>query len=307
MIPGTRLSLWALLTYHYHSFPVYSLFRLNMYTSPAYFMALVCAATLCCLVLYFADRHFIETEKSDKNLSARRFAIQEVAESKTMCGMMSIYDACICGCMLLNVATKGSIACFETLGIEYAETHFNMASQHAGMLVATCGTFGVLALLAMGSLEAHFSDVQLICGGMIVMGGGIMSLVGVEAGQENSHWRYFFSMFFIYAIGYPIGHTAVIGLFSKSKFNILSYSTSISHVSSEPNVLLAVVGRRPQGLLLGWFASAGSLARMIFPIMAGYIANFTDVVVLFIILTLVLSLSTAFVLISRSTLNTLSS
>jgi ceroid-lipofuscinosis MFS transporter 7 len=71
--------------------------------------------------------------------------------------------------------------------------------------------------------------------------------------------------------------------------------------------LLAVVGRRPQGLLLGWFASAGSLARMIFPIMAGYIANFTDVVVLFIILTLVLTLSTAFVLISRSTLNTLSS
>ena len=127
--------------------------------------------------------------------------------------------------MLLNVATKGSIACFETLGIEYAETHFNMVSQNAGMLVATCGTFGVFALLSMGNLEAHFSDVQLICGGMIVMGSGIMSLVGVEAGHENSHWRYFFSMFLIYAIGYPIGHTAVIGLFSKSKFNIMSYST----------------------------------------------------------------------------------
>ncbi len=67
------------------------------------------------------------------------------------------------------------------------------------------------------------------------------------------------------------------------------------------------MGRRPQGLLLGWFASAGSLARMVFPIMAGYIANYTDVVVLFIILTGILALSTAFVLLSRNTLHTLSS
>lgn len=197
---------------------IHSLFRLNMYTSPAYFMTLVCLITLYCLVVHFADRRCIEPDESTKNKSARRSAIEEVADSRTFCGMLTLYDACILGCMLLNVSTKGSIACFETLGIEYAETHFNMLSQQAGMLVATCGTFGVVALLCMGTLEASFSDVQLICGGMIVMGGGIISLLGVEAGLENSHWRYFFAMFLIYAVGYPIGHTAVIGLFSKSKF-----------------------------------------------------------------------------------------
>lgn len=181
-------------------------------------MAIVCVVTLFCLVVYFADRRCIEPVESTKKKSARRTAIGEVADSRTLCGMLSLFDACILGCMLLNVATKGSIACFETLGIEYAQTHFNMVSQHAGMLVATCGTFGVVALLCMGTLESYFSDVQLICGGMIVMGGGIMSLLGVEAGLDNSHWRYLFAMFLIYAVGYPIGHTAVIGLFSKSKF-----------------------------------------------------------------------------------------
>jgi ceroid-lipofuscinosis MFS transporter 7 len=70
---------------------------------------------------------------------------------------------------------------------------------------------------------------------------------------------------------------------------------------------LTVVGRRPQGVLLGWFASAGSLARMTFPIMAGYIANFEDVIVLFIILTCVLIAATFFVVYKKSTLNMLSS
>ena len=181
-------------------------------------MAIVCLVTLYCLVVHFADRRCIDPVEPTKKKSARRTAIGEVADSRTLCGMMSVFDACIWGCMLLNVATKGSIACFETLGIAYAETHFNMVSQQAGMLVATCGTFGVIALLCMGTLEAYFSDVQLICGGMNVMGGGIISLLGVEAGIENSHWRYLFAMFLIYAVGYPIGHTAVIGLFSKSKF-----------------------------------------------------------------------------------------
>lgn len=30
-----------------------------------------------------------------------------------------------------------------------------------------------------------------------------------------------------------------------------------------------VVGAQPQGTLLGWFGSAGSLARIVFPVIAG--------------------------------------
>ena len=36
---------------------------------------------------------------------------------------------------------------------------------------------------------------------------------------------------------------------------------------------LSVVGRKPQGTLQGLFASAGSLARIIFPIASGYISK----------------------------------
>jgi ceroid-lipofuscinosis MFS transporter 7 len=53
---------------------------------------------------------------------------------------------------------------------------------------------------------------------MAVMVVGILSLAFVpEDPDNNPSWRYLFAIFMVYSIGYPIGHTAVIGLFSKSK------------------------------------------------------------------------------------------
>lgn len=69
---------------------------------------------------------------------------------------------------------------------------------------------------------------------------------------------------------------------------------------------LVVVGKRPQGTLMGWFASVGSLARIIFPILSGYIANCTDIVLLFWLLIGILLLSTVFVLAFRRALTLLS-
>lgn len=60
-------------------------------------------------------------------------------------------------------------------------------------------------------------------------------------------------------------------------------------------------------MLLGWFSSAGSLARMIFSITSGYTAHFDDVSTLFYLLTFVLTVSSIFVVCSRETLKTLSS
>lgn len=68
----------------------------------------------------------------------------------------------------------------------------------------------------MGHLAQFLSDIQLICGGMVVMAAGIVSLTTLDD-EGNASWRFICAIFLIYSIGYPIGHTAVIGLFSKSK------------------------------------------------------------------------------------------
>jgi MFS transporter, ceroid-lipofuscinosis neuronal protein 7 len=221
------------------------------------------------------------TTVKERKMTAQQSAVAEVALS-TVCFGISTYEACILGCMLLNVSTKGSIGCFETLGISFAATYFDMGPSSVGTIVACCGSVGVVALLCMGQLATIMTDVQMICGGMIVMCFGTVSLASMQEDSDKASWRYIFSIFTVYAIGYPIGHTAVIAIFSK------------------------IVGRRPQGVLQGYFASAGSLARIIFPVVSGYIANYRDDSAVFWLLTLILGVSTIFTLSCRSTLDMLS-
>ena len=64
----------------------------------------------------------------------------------------------------------------------------------------------------------------MINGGMIVILLASATLIGLKDEEQIPMWRFIFVIFFVYAIGYPIGHTAVIGMFSKSK--ALKISTS---------------------------------------------------------------------------------
>jgi MFS transporter, ceroid-lipofuscinosis neuronal protein 7 len=203
-----------------------SIFRLNMYTAPAYFMGGVVSITIILILVYFRDRVKIHTSKDSKRKSAKRASIDDHANQTTFVGL-TVYDCCILGCMLLNVSTKGSIGSFETLGINIAEIQFNMTSATAGTIVASCGTIGVAALLSMGYLATFFNDIQLICGGMVIMCCGILNLAFLDDTSSNPSWKFILAIFLVYSIGYPIGHTAVIGLFSKSEFCNYEFWTSV--------------------------------------------------------------------------------
>ena len=68
-----------------------------------------------------------------------------------------------------------------------------------------------------------------------------------------------------------------------------------------------VVGRRPQGTLQGMFASAGSFARIFFPISSGYLVHFTGTTVLFCMLIFIIAFTIIFALYYKKTLEKLSS
>lgn len=254
----------------------------DQYSAAAYFMSLLSACTLAVLITKFQNR--IRTKPNKKKKSSRTAERDEIAD-RTMFMGITVYDAALLGCMLLNVSTKGSIGSFETLGISFAESHFNLEPETAGFIVSVNGMIGVIALLSMSQLGKYFTDIQMIVGGISICALGIIgfsTLQSFEDGADNATWKYFVGIFMIYGIGYPIGHTAVIGLFSK------------------------IVGRRAQGTLQGWFASAGSLARILFPIMSGYIAQFDDITTVFKVLFAILALSNFFVIVSSPTLTALS-
>ena len=182
--------------------------------------------------IFLMSKHFkpVPRQKEAAKTTAKRLddvvqSYDDHANRLTCCLGLSVYDCCILGCMVLNVSTKGSISTFETLGISYGMSHFGMEPSQAGTIVATCGSMGVVALLWMStsSLAKSISDIHLISFGMVVMATGFASLtVGapVDANQGSTDgkisWKFASAVFMIYSIGYPIGHTAVLGLFSKS-------------------------------------------------------------------------------------------
>mmetsp|Transcript_29881 Transcript_29881/g.61679 ORF Transcript_29881/g.61679 Transcript_29881/m.61679 type:complete len:510 (+) Transcript_29881:249-1778(+) len=256
---------------------------LDQYSAAAYFMAVLCVVALFLLMTGFQARYRSKIAPKVKQ-SSRTLERDEIGSRITWFGLTT-YNATLLGCMLLNVSTKGSIGSFETMGISFAQSHFDLKPAVAGTIVSICGAIGVMSLLSMGYLGRFLTDVQMIIGGITVCAIGIIGfapLTSVENGADNAMWKYIMGIFMIYGIGYPIGHTAVIGLFSK------------------------VVGRRPQGTLQGWFASSGSLARILFPIMSGYITQYDDITTVFIVLFVNLVISNCFVAFNAKTLNALS-
>lgn len=257
---------------------------INEFTAPALFMSVFSVIVLFLLYNYFEDRPRA-AKAPPKKKSSRQVAYDEVANGRACFGFFNIYNLCMYGCMILNAGTKGPMSCFETLGIDFAESRFGMYRAEAGAIVATMGFIGACNLMAMGMLSERFDDTQLTIAGILLFMTGILmnTTLDQENIENNQQWRYVVSMFFTYSIGYPICHTALIGLFSK------------------------IVGRRPQGMLQGWFSSSGSVARITFPVLAGYIVMGKNIETLFYIITVFLAAAVAFLVIYQEKLVRLAS
>lgn len=254
-------------------------FILNQYTAPAYVMILVCILTVILIFTTFIDRmpgpNNPNKPKSKSQQEAEDYANTPSEFFNRIPFMarygISTYEASIMACMTLNVGLQGVIGSFETLGVAVAKAEYGLSMSSAGFAIGTCGSLGVMALLSMRFLMQIASDVIVIFGGVSLMGVGIWMIMwsGFHIDEARPLFEYVTAMFLIYTTGFPVGHTALIGLFSK------------------------LVGRQPQGPLLGWFASAGHIARVVFPIASGFIVVQSGYGLLFLLLFIVPVISLA--------------
>jgi len=230
---------------------------LTAFTLPALTMAVLAVLALLLLLLVFKDPP--RTPAAEESSTHSRPGTPAPAADELLtgppeggcvrCGSWTKHDGVVLGGLLLNVTTKGTIAMYETLGSEYAIETYGWDPAKAGVAFSAFGAMGVMALLSFRGLVKRFNDVQLVLGGVLVMAGCCLLLVHL-GGEAIALWRFLLSVGVMYSSAYPIGHTAVLGLFSK------------------------IVGKGPQGAMLGWFGSAGSLARIIFPLLAGTMSHF---------------------------------
>eukprot|EP01040_Poterioochromonas_malhamensis_P002530 gene2530-2690_t len=145
--------------------------------------------------------------------------------------------------IFFNITTKGSIAVFETLASQIAYNDYKISSTNLGILVSVSGSVGFIQLLKFNLWTSYFNDYQLMIFGIIMM--MIAQYIFYPYGETiPSVYQFYICMIVVYAFGYPIGHTAVLGAFSK------------------------IQKKGKQATLLSYFATAGSFARILFPIIS---------------------------------------
>ena len=108
--------------------------------------------------------------------------------------------------------------------MSYAQANLKMDGPTVGYYVAACGVLGVAFLLSFKQLGRLFDDVELILYGIGVM---VLScllmvrkfsedIIGDDDHDVDAFAAWLTAIVGMYGIGYPIGHTAVIGWFSKA-------------------------------------------------------------------------------------------
>lgn len=131
--------------------------------------------------------------------------------------------------------------------------YFHWDEVKTGIIISIFGSVGVIILANFSLLLRYFKDYQLVPLGMVFM---IISCLLLNNNYfifsfEYNDWILMAALICMLSIGYPIGHTTLIALFSR---------------------LLLL--QKKQGKALGVFASVGSLARIVFPIMSGLVMDY---------------------------------
>ena len=73
----------------------------------------------------------------------------------------------------------------------------------------------VIDILSISETEGMFEMYFVV---QLMWKDVLAKYVNIKDDENNPSWLYMSSIFLLYAVGYPVGHTAVIGLFSKSTY-----------------------------------------------------------------------------------------
>jgi ceroid-lipofuscinosis MFS transporter 7 len=204
--------------------------EINEFTASALTMCILSLIGFVLVHLYFEDAP-IKPIKKKKTISNRQQAYDSFANSPFCFGTTTLYSFALLSCMFMNAFTKGPMSCFETLGVAFAENRYGLERGTAGMIVATCGFLGCIILFMVKLTFNKHDDSKTTIFGILIFALGIALNLNLdrEDALNNPTWMYAFTMFLAYSVGYPICHTALVGLFSKSKFRLCDVFISKNH------------------------------------------------------------------------------
>ncbi|PXF41573.1 Major facilitator superfamily domain-containing protein 8 [Gracilariopsis chorda] len=150
-------------------------------------------------------------------------------------------------CLLVNIVFRGVVAEFETISTPFLMEQFGLTFAQASFRISLMGFFGLLVYLSFKPIAKQFSDRLLLFVGIVLVIVGCFPLSILPLTTHMSLNMYVMCLGMSLSLAYPLGQTAVLSLFSK------------------------VLAGLPAGGLLGIFSATGSMARILFAILAGTI------------------------------------
>jgi len=151
---------------------------------------------------------------------------------------------------LVNAVTAGTLACYDYLGSIVFIDEFLFSQRQLTHLYLSAGIAGLCIYFLFGLWVKKFPTLLNIVyyGNLLMFISGLMIYMGND---DATHLSILSSIFILYSVGYPAMHLSVIVMYLK------------------------IVGKKTNtpGAYMGWFAALGSVARIAFPPLAGYVAT----------------------------------
>jgi MFS family permease len=155
--------------------------------------------------------------------------------------------------IMLNFTTRGGIAVYETQISATLLDTYNLSELQLGFLVSMAGLIGTVQLLFFKQFwSSRFTDFQLMVGGVVATWAAEFMVINFGPNDRRPVVYTLIALFIVYGIGYPLSNSAVLGCFSK----------------------LQKSGR--QGTAQSQFALMGSAARVVIPILSGYMEKYLE-------------------------------
>lgn len=213
-------------------------FTLNGFTYPA--LVLIVCNMLCILVIY--SFYFNPPEAAP-----RRRASPQNGSSSSNDDVEGPDVFALVVCLLINITFRGIVAELETVCTPFLMEHFDVSYAKASFYISFIGFFGLAVYLGFKPIAKTFSDRSLVVFGLVAVVVGCLPISSTWLSEHMSVGVYVACLGINWSLAYPVGQTAVLGLFSK------------------------VLGGLPAGGFLGIFSASGSFARIAFAMASGAI------------------------------------
>lgn len=230
--------------------------HINHFTAPGLILIAINCITLLGLLLVFDETSGKGDAPSDSPSLSTTVDTDPEDESVVP---MSLVKLGLWIFIWLNFTARGVLSVFETINVPlfFEATGEDPTSReavlHSSNYQFCLGIAGLLTYACITTCRKHVSDVLWLVIGFSCMGLGniILSILP----SEISYFRLTFSEILVWSIGCPITAAVIVAAFSK------------------------IIGGKPQGMYMGILGAAGSISRVVLPMLPSVLPSFTVVFV----------------------------